>query len=75
MEQIKRNLKLTAQAALENEYGFKPALKDIVLLEGSDDRTYILFRVKNHEYRFTSHIFNINVGDVWVGDGTIEKIN
>ena len=67
------NLKKTAQAALESEYGFKPSLNKIVLLEGSDDRTYIRFKVKNHEYVFSSYKFAD--GSVWVGSGTIEKIN
>lgn len=70
---MKTKLKKTAQAALESEYGFKPALNDIVLLEGSDDRTYILFSVKNHEYRFDSYKWSD--GSVWVGNGTIEKLS
>ena len=67
----KTELKRTAQVALQSEYGFCPALKDVVLLEGSDDRTYILFTVKGHEYAFNSHLFWD--GSVWVGRGTIEK--
>lgn len=65
-------LKKTVQFALENEYGFKPALNDIVLLEASDDRTYIRFRVNEHEYAFNSRLFRD--GSVWCGDGTIKKI-
>lgn len=67
----KELIKKTAQAALESEYGFKPALDKIVLLEASDDRTYILFRVGRHEYRFESYKWSD--GSVWVGEGTIEK--
>lgn len=70
---MKEALKKTAQAALESEYGFKPAMKDIVLLEGADDRTYIRFRVRNHEYSFNSYKWAD--GSVWVGSGTLEKIS
>lgn len=68
----KELLKKTAQAALDSEYGFKPALERIVLLEASDDRTYIRFRVKDHEYSFNSYKWPD--GSVWVGSGTIEKV-
>ena len=68
----KTNLKKTAQAALDSQYGFRPALDAIVLLEGSDDRTYIRFRVRQHEYSFRSYKFDD--GSVWVGSGTIEQI-
>lgn len=68
---MNEKLKRTAQAALESEYGFKPSLQSIVLLEGSDDRTYIRFRVRNHEYSFHSYLFSD--GSVWVGKGTITK--
>jgi len=69
----KELIKKTAQAALESEYGFKPALDKITLLEASDDRTYILFLVRNHEYRFES--YRLSDGSVWVGHGTIEKLS
>ena len=69
----KEHIKKTAQAALDSEYGFKPALDKITLLEASDDRTYILFRVRNHEYRFDSYRFAD--GSVWCGSGTIEKLS
>ena len=67
----KTEIRKTAQLTLESEYGFKPALNDIVLLEASDDRTYILFRVRNHEYSFRSYLFTD--GSVWCGSGTITK--
>lgn len=67
----KNLMKKTAQAALESEYGFKPALNEIVLLEASDDRTYIRFKVRDHEYVFSSYKWED--GSVWVGKGTIEK--
>lgn len=70
---MKNELRKTAQISLESEYGFKPALNDIVLLEGSDDRTYIRFRVHQHEYVFSSYLFWD--GSVWCGNGTIEKIS
>ena len=69
----KELIKKTAQTALESEYGFKPALDKIVLLEADDDRTYIRFTVKNHEYVFRSYKYSD--GSVWVGCGTIEKIS
>lgn len=68
-----REFKLTAQAALKSEYGFKPALDKIVLLESCDDRTYIRFKVEGHEYSFNSYTFAD--GSVWVGSGTIEKVS
>lgn len=64
-------LKKTAQAALESEYGFKPALADIVLLEASDNREYIRFTVRRHEYEFRSCTWPD--GSVWVGYNTITK--
>lgn len=67
-----RQLKETAIAALKCEYGFAPIQKQVVLLEASEDRTYILFRVGKHEYRFSSYLFPD--GSVWVGDGTIEIV-
>ena len=44
-------IKKIAQNALENEYGFAPSLKNIVLLESCSDGSYILFRVNNQKYR------------------------
>lgn len=70
---MKKILKHTAQVALNSEYGFKPALDSIVLLEGSDDRTYIRFKVRGHEYVFRSYLFSD--GSVWCGSGTIEKVS
>lgn len=66
------DFKLIAQMALQSEYGFAPALSDITLLEASGDGTYILFRVKDHEYRFNSHLHN---GGVVIVSGTVEKIS
>lgn len=71
--QLKNNMKHTAQAALKSEYGFKPALESIILLEGCDDRTYIRFQVGTHEYAF--HSYKFEDGSVWVGSGTIEKVS
>ena len=64
-------IKETAQEALYQEYGFKPPLKEITLLEADGDRTYIRFRVKKHVYEFES--YTLYDGSVWVGSGTIEK--
>lgn len=71
--QLKINMKHTAQAALKSEYGFKPSLENIILLEGCDDRTYIRFQVGTHEYAF--HSYKFEDGSVWVGNGTIEKVS
>lgn len=69
-------MKHTVQRAMENEYGFRPPLSQITLLEAADDRTYILFSVNKHEYRFTSFISTIGGCEtVWVGKGTIEKLS
>lgn len=70
---MKMELKKTVQVALESEYGFKPSLDAIILLEGSDDRTYIRFRVREHEYTFNTYKFSD--GSVWCGKGTIEKVS
>ena len=58
------------QGALRNAYGFKPTLKDITILESSDNRTYILARVGDREYRFDSFISGPGTA-VWVGDDCI----
>lgn len=73
-------IKRTAKAAIESFTGCTTKLSDITLLEASCDRTYILFKVKNIEYRFTSYKETINfsngktIESVWCGDGTIERI-
>ena len=67
------DMKKTAQAALDSEYGFKPSLDKIILLEAAGDRTYILFRVGKHQYRFDSYLWPD--GSVWVGTGTVEKLS
>lgn len=69
----KQEIKKTAQAALKSEYGFAPALTDIRLLEDNGERTYIRFAVENKEYVFNSYKWAD--GSVWVGKGTIEKVN
>ena len=43
-------IKKIAQTALENEYGFAPVLKKIVLLESCSDGSYIRCRVAEHLY-------------------------
>lgn len=54
---VKQEMKLLkeyARGALLREYGFAPALNQIVLLETFFDGApqYVLFRVGNHEYSF-----------------------
>lgn len=60
----KAELRKIAQRALESEYGFAPAMNNIVLLEANGEGTYILFSVSGKEYCFDSHMLI---------DGTIEK--
>lgn len=76
----KTDLKKTAQKALKEEYGFAPALNDIVLLEASGDRTYIYFSVRQNKYTFRSSIDiygtdenGEQIESLWIGKGTIEK--
>lgn len=75
----KAEYKNIVKQALQSEYGFNPASKDIVLLEADGTGLYILFSVKGHEYRFDSHYFPIGraenrINTIWTGAGTIEKI-
>lgn len=76
----KKDMKITAQKALEAEYGFAPAISKIILLEASGDRTYIYFRVRDQRYTFRSTIDVYGVDEsgepleaIWVGRGTLEK--
>ena len=76
MNKTKTELKKIAQLALDSEYGFAPALKEITLLEASSDGTKIYFKVNGKEYNFTSHINTYGDMDtIWVGQGTIEKLS
>ncbi len=43
-------LKVIVLEALENEYGFYPKLKDIVLIDYNDDGTFIHFNVNGIPY-------------------------
>ena len=72
----KQGFKRIAAQALQDEYGFAPALKDIILLEADMDRTYILFSVKNNEYKFRSYYFGREYNEpcLYTGPGTIERI-
>lgn len=66
----KAELKQIAHEALVSEYGFAPAMNNIILLEANGEGTYIRFMVKGHEYRFDSTLFH---GDVFCGNNTITK--
>lgn len=50
----KNELKKIAQIALKKQYGFQPALKNIVVLEATGDGSYIL-EINKHEYRFDAY--------------------
>lgn len=67
-------MKEIMQAALKNEYGFAPAICNIRLLEISIDGTYICAIVNGNIYKFSSYYMNGKTNGVWVGKGTIEKI-
>lgn len=67
----KATLRKIAQQALKSEYGFAPALNQIVLLEANGEGTYILFEVNDREYAFDSRL--LHDGTIWVGKDTIEK--
>ena len=43
----KNELKKIAQIALKKQYGFQPALKNIVVLEATGDGSYILLEMIN----------------------------
>lgn len=66
----KVELKKIAHEALVSEYGFAPAMNNIILLEANGEGTYIRFMVKNHEYRFES---TLSHGTVFCGNNTISK--
>lgn len=68
----KQELKRIAQEALDSEYGFKPALDRVTLLESNDDGTYIAFTVRGRYYAFRS--YRSYAGGVWCGAGTVEKM-
>ena len=72
-EKTKQELRTIAKEALRSEYGFAPALKDIVLLEAYGDGTYILFEVKGNIYNFTSSYRFGEHNGVWCGKGTITR--
>lgn len=74
MKYTMTDIKRTAQAAIRSYTGTEPKLSTITLLEASDDRTYILFRVCDIEYRFSSYICDRRTDSIWVGDGTIERL-
>ncbi|MBS6954618.1 MAG: hypothetical protein KH230_15465 [Enterocloster asparagiformis] len=70
----KNELKRIVREALRNEYGFSPASKDIVLMEGDDDGTYIAFRVSDKHYKFNSYMPYAGGSTVYVGNGTITRV-
>lgn len=58
---------------MKSEYGFSPALKDIVLVESDDHGTYIAFRVSDKHYKFNSYMPYAGRSTVFVGKGTIKR--
>ena len=59
-------IKKIARNALKNEYGFAPALKDIVLLEAGEGRLsgwHINFRCGRHEYMIDGDVIEKLTGN------------
>ena len=74
MKKTKAELKRTVQVALEYEYGFKPSLANIKILNSNWNGTYIILKVGNRKYTFKSYIMSAAYGHgIWCGDGTITK--
>ena len=77
MNMTKRDLKEIVVAALDSEYGFAPCRNQVTLLEASGDGTKILFSVRGRQYRFSSYRMTSPglQGTIWVGSGTVERVN
>lgn len=72
---MKQEIKERLQRALESEYGFYPAKKDIEILESNINGTYVIFEVKENKYKFKSDYFRGKKEyGVWCGKGTISRI-
>lgn len=71
----KGELKQIIRTALKAEYGFAPAISDIILLESDEDGTYIMASINGKEYQFHSHICSTYglEGTIWCGSGTITR--
>lgn len=71
-----KDMKETIQVAMGNNYGYKPPLYKIVILESADDGSYARFSIGSIEYTYT-HSYTI--GDFAnpynkVAFGTIERV-
>lgn len=75
----KNTIKNTLVEALKSEYGFAPSKNNITLLEATTESglcTYCLFEIRGKQYSFNSEINTIaGMKTVWVGKGTITKLN
>lgn len=65
------SLKKIAQKALEDEYGFAPALNNIVLMEASTDGSYVGIEVrpnnhtsKGYQVRLNQDTYGYNVNRI-----------
>lgn len=72
----KNELKHIIRTALKSEYGFAPAISNIILLEADMSGTYIMAHINGREYQFHSRICTQPglEGTIWCGPGTITKM-
>ena len=73
MKYTNSQIKETAAIAFESNFGIRPKNKDIQIIDKKEDRTYIIFTVGQHLYRFSSYTFHDD--SVWCGNGTVEKVD
>ena len=73
MKYTNSQLKETCAIAWESNFGIRPKNKDIQIIDKNDNRTYIIFTVGNHLYKFYSYTFHDD--SIWCGNGTVEKID
>ncbi len=72
----KAQMKKIVQIALENKYGFAPALSAITILESGEsfNRVYIGFAVGCEQYCFDGDYRFGKENGVYVGKGTIQHM-
>lgn len=73
MKYTNSQLKETCAIAFESNFGIRPKNKDITIIDKNDNRTYMIFTVGNHLYKFSSYTFMDEA--VWCGNGTVVKID
>lgn len=73
MKYTNSQIKETCAIAFESNFGIRPKNKDIQIIDKNDNRTYIIFTVGQHLYKFSSYTFHDE--SVWCGNGTVEKVD